>query len=140
MVKMRVRCVAQLPNDRQAQELGKHYSPGQQVFKVSIGQEYLVYGMTFLSGVPWVELLEDFGYLFSVPLCLFEVTDDRVSRHWRVRSSADGRVSFWPPSFYREYYFDDLIEGVPQVLEDFRNVRALIESEAGSGNDDSVTP
>jgi hypothetical protein len=133
---MKVRCVAQLPNDRQALKLGKHYHPGKQVFKISIGQEYLVYGLTLLSGAPWVELLEDFGYLFSVPLCLFEITDARVSRHWIVRLNAEERVSFWPPSFYREYYFDDLIEGTPEVLEDFRKVRAQIESEAESNTDD----
>ena len=41
----------------------------------------------------------------------------------------DSAVMFLPPSLYREYYFDDLIEGVPEILEDFQKVRAQIESE-----------
>jgi hypothetical protein len=130
---MKVKCIVELPIDQQGLALGKHYNPGKQTFNLSVGREYFVYGLTFLSGAPWVEILEDFGYLYSAPLCLFEITDARVSRYWQLQIGPDSTVMLWPPSFYREYYFDDLIEGVPDILDDFRKVRTQIEAEVSEG-------
>jgi len=125
---MRIQCVREFPTEEQVLQLGSYYRPGKQVFHVQVGKEYLVYGITFLSGCPWVELKEDFGYLHRAPLGLFEITDGRVSSYWETRCI--GRdICFWPPSFYREYYFDDLLEGVEEVLEDFRTVSSRVEAE-----------
>ena len=76
---MRVKCIRELPTKEQAVQLGSYYAAGKQAFHVHVGKEYLVYGITFLSGCPWVELKEDFGYLHRAPLGLFEITDGRVS-------------------------------------------------------------
>lgn len=111
--------------------LGEYYRAGKQVFKVIVGREYLVYGMFFQAGVPWVQLLEEFGYIYPVPLCLFEIVDGRVSKYWKVRYDEKG-VTLWPPSFSREFYLDDLIEGKREILEDFQRVREMIEQEANS--------
>lgn len=35
-----------------------------------------------------------------------------------------------PPSFFKDFYYDDLSEGVPEVVADFSRVRALLEAEA----------
>ena len=116
---MKIRCIAELPNEEQAVRLGKNYSPGKQEFSLFIGKEYIVFGLSILDGATWVQILSDFGYLYSVPLCLFEITDGRVSRYWQARSYENGTLKLWPPSFYQDYYHDDLIEGVPEVVEDF---------------------
>jgi hypothetical protein len=84
-----------------------------------------------------VDIASDSGYLYPVPLCLFEVIDGRVSQHWQVRQYEDGDLTLWPPSFYREYYHDDLIEGVPEVVDDFRRVRIQIEDENRSAQPSS---
>ena len=79
---MRVKCIALIPNEEQAELLGigKYYYPDMMEFDVIIGEEYVVYSLTFLDGVPWVELATVSGYLHAVPLCLFEIIDGRVSK------------------------------------------------------------
>lgn len=130
---MIVRCISKLPSEEQAQLLGpgKHYFPGQQQFGLVIGREYIVYALSILDGAAWVDILSEFEYLYAVPLLLFDIVDGHVSRYWELRAR-DQDLAFWPPSFYREYYHDDLIEGVREVVEDFRRLRALIEEEAES--------
>jgi hypothetical protein len=125
---MRVRCIAELPTEEQARTLGNHYRQDKQVFHVTVGCEYLVYALTFMDGALWIELKEEFGYLHRAPLCLFEIADGRVSSYWEVRWRNQD-LCLWPTSFYREYYFDDLIEGFPEVLDDFRQVSVSMESE-----------
>jgi hypothetical protein len=127
---MRVRCIALIPNERQALQLRKNYTHGRQEFHIILGKEYIVFGIRILGGAPWVDIVTDSGYLYPVPLCLFEITDGRVSQYWELHFYEDGDLTLWPPSFYKEYYHDDLIEGVYEVVEDFDRVRTLIEAEA----------
>jgi len=129
---MKVRCIALLPNENQAQQLSKNYSHGRQEFHLVLGEEYVVFGLSILGGAAWVDLVTDSEYPVPVPLCLFEITDGRVSQYWEARFYEDGDLTLWPPSFYKEYYHDDLSEGVSEVVEDFKRVRAFIEAEAQS--------
>jgi hypothetical protein len=132
---MKVRCIAELPNNEQAQQLGigKHYFPGREVFGVKSGEEYVVFGIRVLSGAPWIDILEDFGtgYLHPVPMCLFIIIDGRVSHYWEVRVSEYNNLFCRPPSFLEPYYDEDLADGVKAVVDDFRKIRPLIEEEAG---------
>jgi hypothetical protein len=77
-----------------------------------------------------VQHISDYGHLVSAPLCLFEVVDSTASRYWQLRVRDDGTVTLWPASFYREYFHDDLSEGVLEVSQEFAQARKLIESEA----------
>ena len=107
-----------------------------QSFHVQAGATYTVLGLTFhirsnLYGTTaTVEIADDEGHLATVPLCLFEVVDDRISRHWIIRSWDDGTVALWPRSFFSEFYRDDLSEGMPDVAADYERVKRLIEAEA----------
>ncbi len=132
---MIVRCIAETLNEEQARRyhFGKLHFEAGQPFNLRLGQEYVVYGISTMGGMPWVEIASAFEYVYPVPLCLFEIVDGRVSRYWEVRWFPDGDLTLWPPSFYREYYHDLLSDGVPEVLEDFRRVRALIDEEAWQG-------
>lgn len=125
---MRVRCIALLPTPEQADKMKGVYFPGKQTFPVELGKEYTVFGLYSEGGTPWINL-ELSWYLCSVPLCLFEIVDARVSRTWEVRLADDGSLAMWPPSFFQEYYFDDLFEGVPEVVSDFETVKRAIYSE-----------
>jgi hypothetical protein len=132
---MLVKCIASLPDDEQAKILGigKHYYPGQMEFNVQIGQEYVVFGISFLTGAPWIFILsQSKTYTYLVPLCLFETIDGRVSKYWVAKVDQDGDFFLWPPSFYQPYYHDDLSEGVPDVAKDFQRVRQLIMEENSS--------
>ena len=129
---MIVRCIAEKLSEEQAHRFSfeRYRLQGGQSFNLRLGQEYVVYGITIMGGEPWVEIASVFEYVYSVPLCLFEIVDGRVSRHWEARWFPSGTFALWPPSFYQEYYHDFLSDGDPAMLEDFRRVRALIDEEA----------
>jgi len=129
---MIVRCISLLPSKQQAKQLGKYYYPDQQTFGLTIGKEYVVYCLEIHGGMAWVDLVSETNYLFPAPLCLFEVVDGRVSKYWELRLGEDDSVLFRPPSFFKEYFHDDLAEGVPEVVEEFQKIRTLIETEARS--------
>ena len=48
---------------------------------------------------------------------------------WELKVDENKNIRLWPPSFYRMYYRDDLSENVPEIVEDFQRVKALIEKE-----------
>lgn len=130
---MIVKCIAELPTRDQAQRLGRHYRAGKQAFGVVPGTEYIVFAIKTLGGEPWVEIINsdlDPGYLWGVPLCLFEIVNPRLSVLWEARVAKNGELRFEPTSMSRPYYHDDLFEGVEEVVEDFRRVRQELEKEA----------
>ena len=131
---MRVRCIAELPTEEQAKRLGRFYAGTRQSFGVTIGMEYLVFGLRVVEGSVLLDIPQDFEQLYPVPLCLFEITDPRVPSLWSARLRDDGSLLLWPPSFFeREYYHQDLLERVPSVLEDFERVRRRLEVESAIG-------
>jgi hypothetical protein len=105
---------------------------------VKLGHEYLVLGLLIdaagdsVGGGAWIDILmePDIPTVISVPLCLFEIIDPRVSRYWQLRASEAGAVWLWPASFYREYYHDDLSNRIAHVVEDFWGVLRLLQAEA----------
>ena len=136
---MKVRCVSEYLSPEQIDSLGKGFHQ-KQTFGITKAKEYLSYGIVFFmsSGVygtgVYVNVIEDAGHLIHVPLCLFEITDARASTYWEVRLLQGSSVALWPKSFHAEYYFDDLFEGVPGVVADFKIVRNMMESEAFQGS------
>jgi hypothetical protein len=129
---MRVRCVATLPTAEHEKRLGRHYRAGRQGFGVVLQQEYVVFALKTLGGEPWIEISDPEaspGYLFGVPLCLFEVVNSRVSVYWEIGTSRGGELKIAPPSLFREYYHDDLFEGVASVVDDFTRLRAQLIAE-----------
>lgn len=130
---MILKCVATLPSQQQAAKLGAHYRPGKQAFGVVVGQKYLVFALRILGGEPWVEVIDadlEPGYLFAVPLCLFEIIDPQVSRRWVAGTDSEGRLVLAPPSLHRKFYHDDLFEGVDEAVKDFARIRREMEEES----------
>lgn len=132
---MIIRCISTKPTEEQAKRLGigKNYFPGKQEFGVKAGEEYLVFGISILDGEPWVDIMLPIAnILHPVPLCLFEIVDRRISKYWVIGLESKGNLIISPPSILDQpYYFDDLSESIPEVVEDFRRVRELLEAEAG---------
>jgi hypothetical protein len=130
---MLVRCISTQPTEEQAQRLGvgKNYFPGKQQFGVAAGEKYLVFGLSIVDGETWIDiLLLPSGYLHSVPLILFEILDRRLSKYWVIGFGPKGNLIMRPSSIVDQpYYFDDLSNGVPEVVEDFREVKELLEAE-----------
>ncbi len=131
---MKVKCRFGYPTPEQIEKLGPDFYKNQR-FGVTIGKEYIVLALQFQIRDPGfgtgvaIQFVNDSGNIGFAPMFLFEIVDGRASNYWEARFWEDGSLTFWPPSFYREYYHDDLSEGVPEVVEDFKRVRALLESE-----------
>jgi hypothetical protein len=129
---MLVKCVSAAPDASQIERLGATYLPGRQQFGLLVGQVYTVFGLRLLDGEPWLDTVDpdrEPGYLFSAPLFLFQIVDGHVPEIWEARVDSDGDLRIAPPSFFAEFYFDDLFEEVPEVVEDFRRVGRLIEAD-----------
>ncbi|HET7106538.1 MAG TPA: hypothetical protein VFI38_07000 [Candidatus Acidoferrum sp.] len=128
---MRVRCISTYPSEEQIQRLGKSFFRDQ-AFHIEVGKDYIVLGLAFSAGsnIPFISVVGQYGKLGHAPLSLFEVIDARVSKYWEVRVMRNGVLVFWPHSFFREFYHDDLSELVPEVVADFDHVRAMMEAEA----------
>lgn len=134
---MIVRSVSTYPSEAQLQILGPGFYR-ERSFGLVEGREYLVLGLIVDAASQsdgrgaWVDVLmePEIPTVISVPLCLFEIVDPRVSRHWEIRVSDEGMVRLWPSSFYREYYHSDLSDRDPEIVKDFWRVHALLEAEA----------
>lgn len=128
---MRVKTVSEWTNVLAAMTVAGRSCP--RLF-LSSGRDYLVYGLSWpsqsVSYGPTLlcQLLDDYGNLVSVPVSIFEITDNRIPSVWRAEVG-NGSFNLWPEVFYREYFFDDLSDGVPNVVEAFRKARDIIEGE-----------
>ena len=135
---MRVKAISVYPTEEEIKVMGEGFRPyiG---FAVTVGNVYTVLGISFFLGpsstvygnTVCVEIVDDEGNFVSVPLCLFEIVDPRVSRHWEARKGEAAALRLWPPSFYEGYFHDDLSNGVPDAVREFERVRQLIEDEFG---------
>lgn len=126
---MQVKVKAKTVTEEQAQQLGTDYQAGD-AFNVEVGRTYTVFGLQIWSGITWLVLSESvFEYLVFVPLLLCEVVDGRASQYWYFRMHDNGNTTLWPRLFEREYFFDDLMENVPEVVTEFRTLHALMVAE-----------
>lgn len=130
---MRVECISESLSRQQRDALGPEYRPSDH--GVTEGKQYLVFGLQFHdSGRPlgrgtWLHLENDTGLLGWAPLALFRIIDDKVPAFWRISRFEHG-VRLWPAALEREYFHDDLAEGVPEVVAAFEDLKLrLLEDE-----------
>jgi hypothetical protein len=76
-----------------------------------------------------LQIENDEGDPSFVPACLFRIEDPRCSGYWQIREESDGAVHLWPPSFFTDYYHEDLSEDVADVVDDYNKVLSLLRSE-----------
>jgi hypothetical protein len=98
-----------------------------------VGQEYLVFGLSFLVGSLYgtttvVDYYDGSG-IVSAPIALFEVTNPHISRYWEAKKLDNGEMHLWPPQFYAEYFHDRLSDGEQEATEAFERVYMLLENE-----------
>ncbi|MCA9671074.1 MAG: hypothetical protein KC503_36000 [Myxococcales bacterium] len=130
---MIVRCKQAQPSP---EHIARHGKPFAQPDVLEAGQEYVVLALQFeveslIWGTgAWLQLPHEDKTMVFAPMCLFEIVDGRMSQHWEMRQWEDGSVTFWPLSFYADYYHDDLRAGKADVLEDFHQVWEVLDNEA----------
>lgn len=129
---MQIKCISLKLSNDQLSKHGRHAAVTNN-YVITINKCYNVFGLTFnfsdFSVGCFVEIISDNNNLVHVPIVLFEIVDNRPSNYWVVKKFSDGTVTLWPPSFYQEFYHDDLSEGVPEIMEDFKRVKEMILSE-----------
>jgi len=90
-------------------------SPG-----VEIDRVYRVYGIEFVDGGVWLDILDDGGsHLFIVPMDLFEIVDPELSPSWVAIPGNRGSLWIAPPSFGLDAFMDRLSDGEPAIEDDF---------------------
>ena len=133
---MIVRCKALRPTPEEAAVLGIVVeSP--EPYMVTLGKSYVALGLMFprnstlLGNELAVAITDNESYVAHAPLVLFDVVDDRVSSMWILRRNQAGALCLWPPSFFADFYHDDLSSGVPSIVENFLQVYGALRSESG---------
>jgi hypothetical protein len=132
-VNMKVRCIVPYPTQEQIRQLGDFYE--NQRFGITEGKEYLALGLHFNINTPGfgtgvaIQIFNDNRHIVFPPLSLFQIIDGRPSRYWVARLLENGSLELQPPSFNQEYYHERLSEYIPEIVEDFEGVYAMLESE-----------
>ena len=132
---MKVKCIMNIIDDSLTKNLGLPSDAPRIYTSLMPDSEYVVLGLTYdpnarcYAGYPVLEIKNENSGLSLVPIFLFEILDNSVSKYWKCKYQNNGLISFLPESFYREFYHDDLSEGVPEIVEDFKKVSKLIEKE-----------
>jgi hypothetical protein len=104
-------------------------------YQISIGEEYLVLGISFEVNSPvygntaLLEIADDAGRCRSVPAALFEIIDGRCSSFWEARFFEDGAFALWPPEFYETYFHDKLSDHDPKTHKVFESVLTKMKAE-----------
>lgn len=132
---MKVVCIQENIDDRLAQEVG--LGEGQpRYYNLTQSKEYVVLGLSYFPDAdvyarnPVIEIKNDTGGMTSAPLFLFKVIDDTPSKYWHIKFNKEEDVlRIWPESFYKDFYHDDLSEGVPEIERDFIEVCKMLEAE-----------
>lgn len=121
--------MALAPTKEQAKQLGASFNTERTDYDLDLLREYLAIGLGYWQGVAWVEIVTDGGWLLSVPLFLFEITDPKASKYWEIRTDG-ASTTLWPPSLYEPDFNSQLADDVPSAVETLRELRALMEAEA----------
>lgn len=93
------------------------------------GKEYTVYGVSFERGLLFFHIQPNTLIPVSYPACYFEVTDLKRSKYW-VTEEKENETLIYPPSWLKyEYFGQDLDEGKDEVVRDWEEDMANMDSE-----------
>jgi len=140
---MRVRCKLndfnQIENSEVVERIEKQ-SKNTNFFDLQIGRRYTVYGIVLFDNYPWyfISLKEKSAPIYA-PKDLFETSDGRISRYWKLSALNLNEIGFenCEPStqlVFKEwsmdpFFFEKLAEGDEETLEIFLRYKALMDSE-----------
>ncbi len=128
---MRVRCVALKPNAEQVSKLRSYYEQGSTDYDLVLGCHYLVLGIGRRQGITWVELPTPGGWILTVPLFLFEITDARASRYWVIEDvEINDALWFGPALLFDRTLNARLADGEPAAVERYQRVLDLLNAES----------
>ena len=103
---------------------------------LSVGKEYMVYGIVFWDNCPWLYLCpEDYDdYPKPFALEFFDIVDDMLSSYWKLSSFSNGVGEATTSLVFDEWandplYYESLIDGDPEAEVIFAKYRGIIDQE-----------
>ncbi len=133
---MRVRCIAHsgksLPDNYIDSRLTLYST---QKFDITVGKEYVVYGLTTYFNKVWYYICDDNrDYPIWYPAPLFEVVDNRASSFWKYRFDlADNSILFAFEEWVSDlYFYDRLTDGEAVEVATFMEWKKRMDDEAAS--------
>lgn len=127
---MVVECTSHEPTVESAMRIRPYYAPGRSDFDLKVGHRYVVLGLSFLTGVVWIDIPTEGGWPQTVPLELFRIVDPRCSRLWEARISETRGFSLLPPALHEPDFASRVADDEPEAVARYRHLCAQIESEA----------
>ena len=121
---MKVKCVKNQLTEEECKAINAEVTTGPGRTDITIGKTYIVLGLNFYSenGTYFrgtvIDFIDDQGQYAWTTLAYFEIVDPRVSIFWRAKVGLT-HFSLWPAEFHREFFHDDLSDGVPEVVAMF---------------------
>lgn len=119
-----------------SKEILDNYFISYERFDVSIGKEYIVYGMTVYLGTIWYYLADDTysDYPIWHPSSLFDVVDGRLSRHWRYSDQGGERAVKRPRIAFPEWacdpdFYARLTDWEEKEIAIFKQYKELMDLE-----------
>jgi hypothetical protein len=104
-------------------------------FDLTVGSEYVVYGIAFRSATLWYYLCGDLHthYPIAYPASIFKVTDPHLSRYWIFGFTAENldhqaliTFSEWVTN---PYFYDHLTDLDDNTVAIFQRVKRLMDDE-----------
>lgn len=110
---------------------------------LTVGEIYVVYAALIRSTCPLFFVADDdfpaLGYPVPYEAVFFEIADDRLSRHWRFRCSAEGKcgsngrtdsvLMSFPEWVQDDGFYERLLNGDNRATMDFRRQKSLMDME-----------
>ena len=120
---MKVRCIKNQLTEKECKAINTEMTTGPGRTDITLGKTYVVLSLSFYSSGSYfhgtiIDIIDDDDQYTRLPLCYFDVVDPRVSIFWRARAVEHG-MRLWPAEFHREFFHDDLSDGVPEVVAMF---------------------
>ena len=101
---------------------------------MDIGNEYVVYGLRIAKEATYFVIFDD--HLLNVPSQLFEIIEGSVSPLWVVKSHEDRRLTFWPPLFYEEDFWENFSEWEDRERNSFYELQKHFPPQVEYNNSD----
>jgi len=127
--------LSQIPSAESIVKIKKYISLPDGELDIKAGKEYVVYGIEFRDNHPWLYICLDAyeEYPVAIAADFFEITDNRLSKHWKlcfqnIHNKQRTRLVFEEWALDSDFY-EKLVDSEPMTIATFAKYRELIDRE-----------
>lgn len=125
-----------LSDERLLARLKKYISMPDGEIDLEIGREYTVYGVVFWDNSPWYYLCSEEYDEYPKPFAaeFFNVSDERLSSHWKLSAVDQGEGEILSSLVFGEWakdpsFYERLVEDDSEAVALFGKYRQLMNQE-----------